>query len=237
MKIFPAIDLYDGVAVRLVHGEYSRMTVCSTAPVDKAMEFRLNGAEYLHLVDLQGARDGVSKNYDIACQIARIPGLKAELGGGIRDEETVKRALGAGFFRVILGTSAMEDPDFLANMVSKYGEQIVVGVDVRSGFVAIRGWTQISKVECFDFVSRLQEIGVKTIMCTDISRDGALKGTNVELFRSLTERFDMDVIASGGITTLDDVRSLRDAGLYGATIGRALYARKIDLKEAIEAAK
>lgn len=237
MKIFPAIDLYDGMAVRLMHGEYNHMTVYSDAPELKAMEFRLAGAEYLHLVDLQGARDGVSRNFDKAAEIARIPGLKTEIGGGIRDEETVKRALDMGFFRVILGTSAMEDPDFLANMVAKYGEKIVVGVDVRSGFVAVRGWTHISQVECFDFVSRLADMGVKTIMCTDISKDGAMNGTNVELFKSLNDRFDMDVIASGGVTTLDDVRALRGAGLAGATIGRALYAGKIDLKEAIEAAK
>lgn len=237
MKIFPAIDLYDGKAVRLVHGEYSRMTVCSDTPVEKAMEFRLAGAEFLHLVDLQGARDGVSKNYDVATQIARVPGLKVEVGGGIRDEETVKRALDAGFFRVILGTAAMEEPDFLAKMVSKYGERIVVGVDVRSGFVAVRGWTQISKVECHDFISQLQQIGVRTIMCTDIASDGAMKGTNVALFKDINEKFDLDVIASGGITTLDDVRALRDAGLYAATIGRALYAGKVDLKTAIEAAR
>ncbi len=236
MKIFPAIDLYDGMAVRLMHGEYSSMTVYSDAPELKAMEFRLAGAEYLHLVDLQGARDGVSKNFEKACQIARIPGLKTEIGGGIRDEETIKRALDAGFFRVILGTAAMEEPDFLANMVEKYGEKIVVGVDVRSGFVAVRGWTQISKVECFDFVSRLESIGVKTIMCTDISKDGALKGTNVDLYRELTARFGLDVIASGGITTLEDIRALKDTGVFGATIGRALYAGKIDLKTAIEAA-
>ena len=237
MKIFPAIDLYDGMAVRLVHGEYSAMTVCSDTPVEKAMEFRLAGAEYLHLVDLQGARDGVSKNFDVASQIARVPGLKVEVGGGIRDEETIKKALDAGFYRVILGTAAMEDRDFLANMVSKYGEKIVVGVDVRSGFVAVRGWTQISKVECFDFVQNLRDMGVKTILCTDIASDGALRGTNVDLFRRLKARFDLDIIASGGITTLDDVRALRDAGLAAATVGRALYAGKIDLKEAIEAAK
>ncbi len=237
MKIFPAIDLYDGKAVRLMHGEYSSMTVFSDSPVDKAMEFRLKGAEFLHLVDLQGARDGVGKNYEVANSIARIPGLKAELGGGIRTEDDVKRALDAGFFRVILGTSAMEDQQFLMKMVEKYGEKIVVGVDVRGGFVAIRGWTQISKVECFDFVSSLEKLGVRTVMCTDISKDGAMNGTNVDLFRRLNDRFDLDVIASGGVTTLDDVRALRDAGIYGATIGRALYAGKIDLAEAIEAAK
>lgn len=237
MKIFPAIDLYDGVAVRLVHGEYSRMTVCSDAPVEKAMEFRLAGAEYLHLVDLQGARDGVSKNFEVAAQIARVPGLKVEVGGGIRDEETIKKALDTGFYRVILGTAAMEEPDFLSNMVAKYGEKIVVGVDVRSGFVAVRGWTEISKVECFDFIEKLRDIGVRTVMCTDIASDGAMKGTNVDLFRRINERFDLNVIASGGITTLDDVRALREAGLAGATIGRALYAGKIDLREAIEAAR
>lgn len=237
MKIFPAIDLYDGSAVRLMHGEYNRMTVYSDKPVEKAMEFRVAGAEFVHLVDLQGARDGVSKNFEVASSIARIPGLKVELGGGIRDEETVKRALDAGFFRVILGTSALEDPDFLADMVSKYGEQIVVGVDVRSGFVAVRGWTQITKIECYEFVERLEKLGVRTVMCTDISKDGALRGTNVDLFQRLSQQFNIDIIASGGVSTLSDVTALRDAGLYGATIGRALYAGRIDLREAIEAAK
>lgn len=237
MKIFPAVDLIDGKAVRLLHGDYNRMTVYSENPAEKAEEFRRAGAGYLHVVDLQGARDGVGRNFRAASALARVSGLRAELGGGIRTEEDVKRVLDAGFFRVILGTSATEDPEFLAKMVSRYGEQIAVGVDVRGGFVAVRGWLETSKIECFDFISTLEEIGVKTVICTDIATDGAMKGTNVDLFRRLRERFSLDIVASGGVTTLDDVRALKEAGAAGAVIGRALYDGTIDLHDAVEVAK
>lgn len=236
MKIFPAIDLYDGKAVRLTHGEYQKMTVYSDRPVEKALEFQAQGAEFLHVVDLEGARDGVSKNFETAARLARVPHLRAELGGGIRDRETVERALDAGFFRVILGTSAMEDPDFLGDMVAKYGDKIAVGVDLRDGFVAVRGWLETSSVQCLDFLSQLEKMGVKTVMCTDISKDGALKGPNVELYRTLTEKFDLDIVASGGVSTVADVRALRGTGVYGAIIGRALYTGGIDLAEAIKEA-
>lgn len=236
MKLFPAIDLFGGKAVRLTRGEYHSMTVYSDHPVEKALEFRSQGAEFLHVVDLEGARDGVGKNFDTAVRLARVPGLRAELGGGVRDEETVKRALDAGFFRVILGTSAMEDPDFLGNMVAKYGEKIAVGVDVRDGFVAVRGWIETSKTECFDFISRLEAMGVKTVMCTDISKDGVLRGPNLELYRALTAKFDLDIVASGGVSALPDVLALRETGVYGAIIGRALYTGGLDLREAIKEA-
>lgn len=236
MKLFPAIDLYDGKAVRLTRGEYHQMTVYSDRPVEKALEFRSQGAEFLHVVDLEGARDGVGKNFGAAAQLARLPGLKAELGGGVRDEEAVKRALDAGFFRVILGTSAMENPDFLADMVAKYGEKIAVGVDVRDGLVAVRGWMKTSGVQCFDFISRLETLGVRTVMCTDISKDGALRGPNLELYKTLTAKFDLNVIASGGVSALPDVLALRQTGVYGAIIGRALYTGGLDLRKAIEAA-
>ncbi len=237
MKIFPAIDLYDGKAVRLTYGEYEKMTVYSHRPVEKALEFRSQGAEFLHVVDLEGARDGVGKNFGTAAELARVPGLRAELGGGIRDEDTVKRALDAGFFRVILGTSAMEDPDFLENMVSKYGEKIAAGVDIRDGLVAVRGWIETSAVRCLDFISRLEKNGVKTVMCTDISKDGALQGPNVALYKTLTEKFDLDIVASGGVSTIADIRALRETGVYGAIVGRALYTGGVDLAEAIEVAR
>lgn len=236
MNIFPAIDLYDGKAVRLTHGEYDRMTVYSERPVEKALEFRRQGARFLHLVDLEGARDGVGKNFDTAAQIARVPGLSVELGGGIRDGEAVKRALDAGFFRVILGTSAMENPDFLADMVAKYGDRIAAGVDVRNGLVAVRGWLQTSGVECFDFIAQLESMGVKAVICTDISKDGALRGPNAELYKALSLKFGLDIIASGGVATLSDVRALRETGVYGAIIGRALYTGGVDLAKAIEVA-
>lgn len=237
MKLFPAIDLFDGRAVRLLHGEYDKMTVYSPDPVEKAMEFRRQGAEFLHLVDLQGARDGIGKNFAAASAIARIPGLRVELGGGIRAWDDIERALDAGFFRVILGTSAMEDPDLLARAVDSFGEHIAVGVDVRGGFVAVRGWLQTSKVHCFDFIERLEALGVKTVICTDIATDGAMGGTNAELFQSLTARFGLDIVASGGVTTLDDVKRLRQTGVSGAIVGRALYDGTLDLAEAMEAAK
>lgn len=237
MNIFPAIDLYEGKAVRLLHGDYHQITVFSDTPADKAAEFRDRGAEYLHVVDLQGARDGIGKNIAVASAIARTPGLRAELGGGIRAEDDIKRALDAGFFRVILGTSAMEEPDFLARMVEKYGPRIAVGVDARDGFVAVRGWLEVSRVECFDFVESLEKMGVSTVICTDISKDGAMKGPNVELYRRLHDRFKPDIVASGGVATLDDVRALRETGAQGVIIGRALYDGTMDLTKAIEVSK
>ena len=237
MKIFPAIDLYDGKAVRLLRGEYSKMTVYSDRPFEKAESFFRAGAEYVHVVDLQGARYGVGANREAAAQIAGVPGIRAELGGGIRTEDDIRRALDDGFFRVILGTSALEDPSFLEKVVSKYGEKIAVGVDVRDGFVAVRGWLETSRTECFAFVEHLEKIGVRTVMCTDISRDGAMRGTNTELYKRLHDRFTLDIIASGGVTTLEDVKALRETGAAGVIIGRALYDGALDLAEAIEAAK
>ncbi len=237
MKIFPAVDLYDGKAVRLRRGEYDKMTVYSDDPAEKAAEFRDKGAEYLHLVDLEGARDGVSRNFSAAAAIARLPGIKAELGGGIRDEDAIKRALDAGFFRVILGTSAIESFDFLIKMTEKYGDSIAVGADARDGVVAVRGWLESSGVEIFDFISRLETVGIKTAICTDISTDGAMSGTNTGLFKRLAESSRMDIIASGGVTTLEDVKALRKTGVRGAIIGRALYDGTIDLSRAIEVAE
>lgn len=237
MNIFPAVDLYDGLAVRLLRGDYEKMTVYSKDPLEKAREFKDAGAEYIHLVDLQGARDGVGVNFRAAARIAGESGLLAELGGGIRDEDAIKRALDAGFFRVILGTRALEDRKFLERAVEKYGDKIAVGVDVRDGFVAVRGWTEVSGTECFDFVRELCDMGVGTVICTDISKDGALRGTDRELFSSLQEKFSVNIVASGGVSGLEDVRALRDAGVYGAIIGKALYTGALELREAIEAAR
>lgn len=236
MKLFPAIDLYDGKAVRLLHGDYGKMTVYSDDPAGKAAEFRDRGAEYLHVVDLQGARDGVGANLAAASAAARVPGLRAELGGGVRSEDDIKRALDAGFFRVILGTSALEDPAFLLRMVEKYGGHIAVGVDVRDGRVAVRGWLETSGTDCFDFIGRLERGGVSACVCTDISKDGAMRGPNVDLYRSLRGRFTLDIVASGGVSSLKDVAALRDTGVQGAVIGRALYDGSLDLAKAIEVA-
>ena len=237
MKIFPAIDLYGGKAVRLFKGDYSKMTVYSENPLEVARDFEQKGAEFIHLVDLEGAKDGTTPNFETVKSIAENTRLFTEIGGGIRSMETVEKYLGAGVDRVILGTAAVENQDFLKAAVNKYGEKIAVGVDIKDGFVAVKGWTEASSYSCFDFFEKMRETGVKTLICTDISKDGAMQGTNRELYRELAEKFDIDIVASGGVSTLDDIKALKKLGLYGAIIGKAYYIGAIDLKEALEAAK
>ena len=237
MNIFPAIDLYSGKAVRLFKGDYSKMTVYSENPLEVARDFEQKGAEFIHLVDLEGAKDGTTPNFETVKSIAENTRLFTEIGGGIRSMETVEKYLGAGVNRVILGTAAVENQDFLKTAVKKYGEKIAVGVDIKDGFVAVKGWTEASSYSCFDFCKKMRETGVKTLICTDISKDGAMQGTNRELYRELAEKFDIDIVASGGVSTLDDIRALKKLGLYGAIIGKAYYIGAIDLKEALEAAK
>jgi len=234
MKIFPAIDLYEGQAVRLMKGDHAQMTVYSSDPVAVARSFAQAGAEYIHVVDLEGARDGTTPNFSVVEAIVRESGLKVEIGGGIRSEDTVKKYIGAGVLRTIVGTAAVTDEALLRSLVERYGEQIAVGVDVKDGLVAIHGWTQVSTRTLEDFCTELQGLGVKTVICTDISKDGAMQGTNREMYRLLSGRFSMDIIASGGVSTLDDVEALRDMGLYGAILGRAIYTGGIDLRRAIE---
>ena len=234
MKLFPAVDLYEGQAVRLLKGDYAQKTVYSSDPLAVARGFREAGAEYIHMVDLEGARDGGTPNFDLVAQVARTTGLKVEIGGGVRTEEVVRRYLDAGVLRVILGTAAVEDQDFLAALVARYGPQIAVGVDVKDGLVAIKGWTQVSELTLEGFCRTLEQMGVKTVICTDISKDGAMQGTNRELYRRLSREFSMDLVASGGVSTLEDVIALRDMGLYGAILGRAIYNGGVDLKKAIE---
>ena len=237
MKIFPAIDLYGGKAVRLFKGDYSKMTVYSENPLEVARDLEQKGAEFIHLVDLEGAKDGTTPNFETVKSIAENTRLFTEIGGGIRSMETVEKYLGAGVDRVILGTAAVENQDFLNAAVNKYGEKIAVGVDIKDGFVAVKGWTEASSYSCFDFCEKMRETGVKTLICTDISKDGAMQGTNRELYRELAEKFDIDIVASGGVSTLDDIKALKKLGLYGAIIGKAYYIGAIDLKEALEAAK
>lgn len=237
MNIFPAIDLYQGQVVRLMKGDYAQKTVYSDDPLKVAMGFAEAGAEYIHVVDLEGARSGGTPNFPIVKEIAERSGLKVEVGGGIRSADVVKRYLDAGVLRTILGTAAVTDRAFLSALVERYGEQIAVGVDVRDGLVAIHGWTQVSGETLEGFCSALQDMGVKTVICTDISKDGAMQGTNRTMYQSLSERFSMDLIASGGVSTLDDVLALRDMGLYGAILGRAIYTGGIDLRRAIEVSR
>ena len=237
MKLFPAIDLYDGKAVRLFKGDYKEMTVYSENPIEIARDFENQGCKYIHMVDLEGAKDGTTPNLKIVKQIANETSLFTEIGGGIRSMETVDKYLSNGVDRVILGTAAVNDPEFLKEAVTKYGEKIAVGVDIKDGFVAIKGWLETSQYSCFEFCEMMQNLGVKTIICTDISKDGAMQGTNRELYKELSEKFSIDITASGGVSTLDDIKALRKLNLYGAIIGKAYYIGAINLKDALEAAK
>ena len=236
MYIYPAIDLYGGKAVRLFKGDYDQMTVYSDDPVSVAKDFAAAGASHIHLVDLEGAKIGKPANLETIRAIVETTGLFAEVGGGIRDMETVDSYLAIGVSRVILGTAAVKDPDFLHAALEKYREKIAVGVDLKDGFVAIKGWTETSDLKAEEFFERMRNLGVKTIICTDISRDGAMKGTNRELYRALSNKFDIDLIASGGVSSMEDVTALAEMKLHGAIIGKAYYIGAIDLKQAVEAA-
>lgn len=237
MILLPAVDLYEGKAVRLYQGDYARMTVYENDPLKVALRFREAGAEWIHLVDLEGARDGTTPNLDTVLRIKKESGLLAEIGGGIRRMETVERYLAAGLDRVILGTAALEDEDFLREALSRYGGRIAVGVDILDGEVAVRGWREKSGTDAFSFCEKLEDMGLETLISTDISRDGAMRGANRALYKLLQERFSMKIVASGGVSSLDDVRALAALGLYGAIVGKALYTGDIGLKEAIEVVK
>ena len=237
MLIFPAIDLYDGKAVRLYKGNYQNMTVYSGSPLSVALDFVAAGAKCIHMVDLEGARDGTTPNLAIVRDIANKTPLFTEIGGGIRSMETVRAYLDAGVDRVILGTAAVTDPEFLKQALAEYGERIAVGVDIKDGKVAIKGWLETAEDDALTFCEKMQALGVRTIISTDISKDGAMMGANHELYRTLSERFDLQIVASGGVSSLDDVKKLRSLELYGAIIGKAYYTGAIDLKEAIEVSK
>ena len=236
MILFPAIDLFEGKAVRLYKGDYDRMTVYSYHPEEIAADFAACGATHIHLVDLEGARSGETPNLETVLKIRESTGLFCEIGGGIRSMETVERYLSAGLDRVILGTAAVEDEDFLRRAVNRYGEKIATGADIRDGMISVKGWTQQSAVTTDDFFEKMQELGVSTVICTDISRDGAMRGANREMYRRMSETLGLKLTASGGVSTLADVKSLREMNLYGAIIGKAYYTGDIDLKEAIEVA-
>ena len=237
MKIFPAIDLYGGKAVRLYKGDYAQMTVYSENPIEVARDFEKAGAKYIHMVDLEGAKSGTTPNLEIVKDIAQNTSLFVEIGGGIRSTEVVKKYLDNGVGRVILGTAAVTDEEFLVSAVKEWGEKIAVGADVKDGYIAIKGWVEKSEYSLDEFLSKMEKIGVKTVICTDISKDGAMKGTNLELYKKLNEKYSLDVIASGGVSTIDDISALKEMDMYGAIIGKAYYTGAIDLKEAIEVAK
>ena len=237
MIIFPAIDIVGGKAVRLFKGDYNQMTVYNDDPSAVARDFEAAGATHIHLVDLEGAKNGTTPNIDEVRKVVEYTDLKVEIGGGIRDEETVQKYIDLGVERVILGTAAVTDDEFLRKMVSKYKEAIAVGVDLKDGYVAIKGWTEKSALTADEFFAHLSDIGVKTVICTDISKDGAMQGTNRELYKELSEKYPMDIVASGGVSSIDDIKALREMDLYGAILGKAYYIGAVDLKEAVEVAK
>ncbi len=237
MLIFPAIDLFQGKAVRLFKGDYAQMTVYSENPIEVARDFETAGATCIHMVDLEGAKSGTTPNLETVKKIANETSLFTEVGGGIRNMETVSKYLEAGIDRVILGTAAVKDEAFLKAAVEKYGERVAVGVDIKDGKVAIHGWLEKSELDAMDFCSKLEKLGVKTVICTDISKDGAMQGTNHALYKEMSEKFSLDIIASGGVSSIEDVKRLANQKLYGAIIGKAYYTGAIDLKETIEEAK
>ncbi len=237
MNIFPAIDLYDKKAVRLYKGDYDQMTVYSTNPIEIAYDFEKKGAKFIHVVDLEGAKNGTTPNIDIVKEIATKTDLFIEIGGGIRSLQTVRAYLDAGVDRVILGTSAVTDEEFLKNAISAYGDKIAVGADVKDGFIAIKGWTQKSEYSLDAFLCKMQGLGIKNVICTDISKDGAMRGTNLELYKELSQRYSLDITASGGVSSMDDIIALKALNIYGAIIGKAYYTGAIDLVKAIEVAK
>ena len=237
MLIYPAIDLYGGKAVRLYKGDYAQMTVYNDHPTMVAKDFAACGATHIHLVDLEGAKTGTTPNFDTVKAIKDTTGLFCEIGGGIRSLETIEKYLSAGIDRVILGTAAVTEPGFVEKAVAKYGDKIAVGIDIKDGYVAIKGWTVKSEENAFDFCEKMQKIGVKTLICTDISKDGAMQGTNHELYRELSQKFQMDIIASGGVSSMEDVEKLRKLDIHGAIVGKAYYTGSLDLKKAIEVAK
>ena len=237
MLIYPAIDLFECKVVRLYRGDYNKMTVYSDNPPEIAENFKKCSATHIHIVDLEGAKNGTTPNFDTVIEIKRRSGLFCEVGGGIRDMNTIDKYISAGIDRVILGTAAVTNEGFVKEAVLKYGGKIAVGIDIKDGFAAIKGWTEKSELTAFEFCEKMQSVGVETLICTDISKDGAMKGTNHALYSELMDRFNMKIIASGGVSSIEDVKKLAEKNLYGAIIGKAYYTKDIDLKEAVEVAK
>ena len=233
MTIYPAIDLYESKAVRLMRGDYAQMTVYSDDPVSVAMSFEDAGATAVHLVDLEGARCGIPVNFETVKRITQATGLAVQVGGGIRTMSDIEKYLGIGASRVLLGTAAVSSDGFLRESLSRYGKAIAVSADIKDGFIAVKGWTELSDKDALSFCHAVEQSGVQTIICTDISKDGLLQGTNMTLYRTLRERLKIGLVASGGITTLQEIKALSSIGMDGAVLGKALYTGIIDLKEAI----
>ena len=236
MILFPAIDLFEGKAVRLYKGRYDQMTIYSERPEEIAADFVSQGISHIHVVDLEGAKNGGTPNFETVLRIKEKSGCFCEIGGGIRSLEIIKRYLDIGVDRVILGTAAVENTKLLETAVCKYGDKIAAGVDIHDGFVAVRGWQIQSELPFMTFCRQMEGAGIRTLICTDISRDGAMRGTNPSLYRELSEELGIRITASGGIASLEDVRQLRAMNLYGAIIGKAYYTGAFSLKDALEAA-
>ncbi len=237
MKLFPAIDLFSGKAVRLYKGQYENMTVYSENPTEIALDFYSKGAKYTHVVDLEGAKSGGTPNIQTIKSIVSSTPCFVQVGGGIRSEKVIDTYINAGVDRVILGTSAVENPDFLKSAVKNFGDKIAVGVDIKDGFVAIKGWTEKSSFSGLEFCKKMQDEGVKTIICTDISKDGAMQGTNHALYETLKKELDLNIIASGGVSSIEDIKRLKEIDLYGAIIGKAYYTGDINLSDALKVAR
>ena len=237
MNILPAIDLYNKCAVRLLHGDYQKMTVYSENPLEVAKKFEEAGAEFIHIVDLEGAKLGTTPNIDVIAQIVNNTSLFCEVGGGIRNIETVEKYINIGVDRVIIGTAAVTDRAFLTEALARFGDKIAVGADFRDGYIAIKGWLDISEYTLEKFLSEMAELSVDNVIITDISKDGAMKGANLELYRKLSKKYSLKITASGGVSSISDVAELRRADIYGAIIGKAYYVGAINLAEAIEVAK
>lgn len=234
MILLPAIDLYEKKVVRLTRGDYAQMTIYNDDPVAQAASFQEAGAQWLHTVDLEGAKDGSTPNYSVIEAVCKETNLKVEIGGGIRSLDTIRKYLDAGVERVILGTKAVTDPAFLEESLSKFGRHIAVGVDIKDGKIAIKGWLETAQDSVEDFFTKLCKLGVSTVICTDVSKDGMLAGTNVDLYRQLSQKFSLDLIASGGVSSKEDLVRLKELGLYGAILGKALYTGALDLKTALK---
>ena len=237
MNIFPAVDIYDGKVVRLYKGDYEKMTVYGDSPLAVAREFEKKGAKFIHMVDLEGAKTGGVPNLPHVTAVAKETSLFVEIGGGIRSMDVVDSYIEAGVGRVIIGTAAVKNEPFLIEALAKHGEKIAVGADVKDGKIAIKGWTETSEITLEDFLLRMTELGVKTVICTDISKDGAENGTNLALYSELSQKYSIDIVASGGVSSISDVKALREMNLYGAIIGKAYYTGAIKLEEALEVAK
>ncbi len=237
MNLFPAIDLYDSSAVRLYKGDYNEMTVYSRDPLSVACAFEEAGCEYLHTVALAAARDGVPRETALIRDFCEKTRLRVQIGGGVRTLEVIEKYLSLGVFRVVLGTAAVTDAAFLEEALKRYGEHVAVGLDIRDSLVAIRGWRETAPVTADEFLGRLTELGAKCVICTDISRDGAMQGTNRTLYRRLNETYPIDFIASGGVSTVEDLIALREQNLYGAILGKAYYTGAVTLADALEACR